>query len=158
MKPINLTADRADIEQLYNSGKSQLEVAQIYGIAQATMSKEMRRMNIPVRPIGVSLGINWAGEKANIQRLYNDGKTQREIGKIYGARQTTISAQMARHGIKAGPKGRRVPGFNPVKPRQRKPKLHEPMTCFGGTTNCMVTGRLAAPVGKDIDINRVMMR
>lgn len=91
--------DKDALIKIYNSGKTQTEIAEIFNCVPQTISKIMKKYNIQTRKFG-----SWVKPKINIslgqlKGLYDIGKTQVEIAKIFNCGQQTISNLMKKYGI-----------------------------------------------------------
>ena len=52
MKPVLYDVDKETISNLYNSGRTQKQLAKLYNVSESSILVFMRKHNIQARPIG----------------------------------------------------------------------------------------------------------
>lgn len=74
MKPVLYDVDKETISNLYNSGRTQKQLAKLYNVSESSIFVFMRKHNIQARSTGRRKKIEL--DKAEIYRLYEDGLTR----------------------------------------------------------------------------------
>lgn len=73
-KPVLYDVDKETISNLYNSGRTQKQLAKLYNVSESLILVFMRKHNIQARPKGRPKKTEL--DKAEIYRLYEDGLTR----------------------------------------------------------------------------------
>ena len=105
MKAVNFfpEKDYPVIIDLYTKQKhSIIQISKIYKCSQQKIKKILQQNNIHIRGMSESLAKTYIpdNKKDEIEKLYQSGKSIRDIAKIYNADRTFIRLFMIRNGIK----------------------------------------------------------
>lgn len=91
-----LEMNRDDIREMIESGAKFSEIMSKYGVSKTTVAQWRKALGIPPRPLGGGNSLHLDGEE--LARLWNDGKSYTEIGKIVGAASQTVKNNLIRNG------------------------------------------------------------
>lgn len=88
------------IVEKYQQGLSQSAVAKIFDISQSSVYNVLKERNIKIEKRKYKNKFRYSDEKeAEILKLYESGKTQKEIGIIYNTSNTAIRRVLIRNGV-----------------------------------------------------------
>ena len=91
-----LEMNRDDIREMIESGAKFSEIMSKYGVSKTTVAQWRKALGIPPRPLGGGNSLHLDGEE--LARLWYDGKSYTEIGKIVGAASQTVKNNLIRNG------------------------------------------------------------
>lgn len=99
MKPVLYDVDKETISNLYNSGRTQKQLAKLYNVSESSILVFMRKHNIQARPTGRREKIKL--DKAEISRLYEEGLSMKTIANKLGVTSLKVHKFMKEHDIKS---------------------------------------------------------
>jgi intein-encoded DNA endonuclease-like protein len=97
-KPVLYDVDKETISNLYNSGRTQKQLAKLYNVSESSILVFMRKHNIQARPTGKRKKIEL--DKAEISRLYEEGFSIETIADKLGVCSPKVQKFMKEHNIK----------------------------------------------------------
>lgn len=86
--------DNSEIVNLYLSGKSSIEIGEIFGVSRKVILRRLRKNGIEIRSQTKTLPMG------DIIKMYNGGYTLKDIGKKFNYSPTTIKKNLKIFGIK----------------------------------------------------------
>lgn len=89
-----------EAERLYKSGATLMDLGKKYGCSYMTVCRRLREQGVDIRQPGVRRHDRIVGAEPEICRLYDEGKTNREIAERFGISPQTVSKVAKRNGLK----------------------------------------------------------
>lgn len=89
-----LDGDYEKIVDMYNSGMTQQEIADVYSCSKHTIHMFMKRMNVDVRPNGFT-----EEDAENMYVMYQDGMSMDDIAKKFNSCRHTVGRVLKRYGF-----------------------------------------------------------
>lgn len=134
-----------EIISKYNNKESVISLSKQYNCGQGVIKRLLQSNNIHIRKIRESVADIYIPdiEKQNVIDLYNQGKSVRDISKIYKCKRSTILSFMKTFNIK------RRNGTNPVYPLLLKNKKHI-IKLYNKTENLLIIAKIYNCVGSTI--------
>lgn len=94
-----------EAEQLYKSGATLMDLGKKYGCSYMTVCRRLRERGVDIRRPGVRRHDRTVVAESEICRLYDEGKTNREIAERFGIYPQTVTKIAKRNGLKMRGKG-----------------------------------------------------
>jgi len=93
--------DKEKVASMYNSGMSQAQVGEVFGVAHTTICHFMKKHNIKARQGRPAFNC----DKCKVVSMHESGMTQEKIGKTLGVSRNRIQYFMKKHNIKTQKRG-----------------------------------------------------